>query len=229
MSNIESERAQMGTGATGAVGPTVEELEGLFGAGKIPTAAAFVDLIKVADVGRLAVGLAKGQMGKCGPGTGLELQEYGRVGVKIKEGCGIVTDLEDGSLILEHPMGPTGAVGALGPTGPVGSLGATGPRGIQGLTGASGIKGDRGERGEDGKVGGKGPVGSTGTAGRTGPVGSTGVPGPVSQGCILLNEVYAVMQNGYKDAYVTPGLDRNVKLEVTYEFNEDRGFWGLAL
>ncbi len=181
MRNMESERAKMGTGETGVVGPTVEELEGKFGAGIIPRHEDFVDLISVADVGREAVGLARGQTGPIGPGPGLELNS-GRLRLKLKAGHGLTCDA-DGVVVLVHPYGPTGAggatglqgatgaaggVGATGPLGPRGKEGNTGSRGLDGVTGLRGVQGEDGATGEGGITG---PVGATGIRGATGPHG----------------------------------------------------------
>ena len=73
--------------------------------------------------------------------------------------------------------GANGAIGVQGDPGATGSTGATGPQGNPGATGSTGATGPQGDPGATGSTGATGPQGDPGATGATGTTGATGSKG----------------------------------------------------
>lgn len=120
------------------VGPDSEILKEKFSEGRTPQAEDFGNVIKIADVGRKAVGL---QPGGGGEGEGLILSADDTLAVNVGKGLAfsagqIITVPSDAD--IPGPTGPKGNTGDKGETGPEGE---PGPEGGPGPTGPTGYRG----------------------------------------------------------------------------------------
>ena len=154
----------VGSGATGAVGPT----------GDTGSTGAVGPTGDTGSTGAVGPTGDTGAAGAVGP-TG----DTGSTGAVGPTG-------DTGSAGAVGPTGDTGSAGAVGPTGDTGSTGAVGPTGDTGSAGAVGPTGDTGAAGA------VGPTGDTGSTGAVGPTGDTGATGAAQAGKMLVTDEFYV-------------------------------------